>query len=34
MEIDQSRAPYTQGFGIYYRREFDRLSEIFKKTKK
>lgn len=33
MELNQNRAPYTQGFGIYYRREFDHLSEIFRKTK-
>ena len=34
MELNQNRAPYTQGFGIYYRREFDHLSEIFRNTKK
>ena len=29
-----NRAPYTQGFGIYYRREFDNFMEIFKRKVK
>jgi hypothetical protein len=28
---DQDRAPYTQGFGIFYRREFDHIRELFKR---
>ncbi|MBN2863216.1 MAG: translocation/assembly module TamB domain-containing protein, partial [Bacteroidales bacterium] len=28
------QAPYTQGFGLFYRQEFDKFSDLFRKTEK
>ncbi len=33
-DILNSNAPYTQGVGIFYRREFDSLNELFRKQRR
>jgi len=34
LDLNASRAPYTQGVGIIFRKEFDAVSEIFKRRSK
>jgi len=34
VDLLNSNAPYTQGVGIFYRREFDSFKDLFKKKKK
>jgi hypothetical protein len=33
-DIINNNAPYTQGLGLFYRKEFDNFIELFKKSKK
>ncbi len=33
-DIINTNAPYTQGVGVFYRREFDSLSDLFRKQKR
>jgi hypothetical protein len=30
-DVMNSNAPYTQGVGVFYRKEFDHISEIFRR---
>jgi len=34
VDLLNSNAPYTQGIGVFYRREFDKWGDLFKKKKK